>query len=204
VSPRIEAAAAAALLLLAVWSVLLAGALLEPHVGAAPSLFASFLTATLLVLATRERVGPLRPGRASAPVLAGFVCGCLSYPAWIALIAAAGTSLGLAPLSPAAPSSEPLLLLSTLLLAPLFEELLYRERLLLSLVALWGWPAAILLSSALFALPHAEAWGVLGTFLVGLALAASRWLGSPLGFCIGAHAGLNLAASLPPPGAVVI
>ena len=49
-------------------------------------------------------------------------------------------------------------------------------------------------TSALFALPHLEAWSVLGTFLVGLALGVVRIVAGSLALCIGVHAGLNLAS----------
>jgi hypothetical protein len=60
---------------------------------------------------------------------------------------------------------------SLVALAPIFEELVYRGRLLPALRARIRLLPAIVASSALFAIPHLDRWSVLGTFLVGLALA---------------------------------
>jgi membrane protease YdiL (CAAX protease family) len=50
------------------------------------------------------------------------------------------------------------------------------------------------LTSGLFAIPHAEPWSVLGTFLVGLLLGAVYVASGSISLCIGLHAGLNLAS----------
>ena len=80
------------------------------------------------------------------------------------------------------------------MLAPVFEELLYRERLLAALAPRVGAPAAVFATSALFALPHLEPWHVVGTFFVGLGLGTVMRLGGSVGLCIAIHAGLNLAS----------
>jgi membrane protease YdiL (CAAX protease family) len=87
-----------------------------------------------------------------------------------------------------------LLLVAVLGLAPVFEELLYRERLLLALRTRTGALLAVTISSLLFALPHLEPWSVLTTSLVGLALGALMLASGSVALCIGLHAGLNLAA----------
>jgi len=80
---------------------------------------------------------------------------------------------------------------------PVVEELLYRERIWDALGAV---PLLIrgLVTSALFALPHVEAWSVLGTFLVGAGLALTRAASRSLGFCVALHAGLNLGGLIGP------
>jgi len=134
--------------------------------------------------------GPLHPWL----WLSGGLAGAASYPSWLATIAWAGTRLGLTPLTtspPACPGVGQVVLLC--LAGPVFEELLYRGR-VLGALRKYGVAPAVLGSSALFALPHLEAWSVLGTFLVGLALGGTRVLSGSVGLCIALHAGLNLSA----------
>jgi len=156
--------------------------------------------ATALVWAARGRWAVARlatPGPRRAPVLAlGLAAGFASLPAWVALIAWAGVGLGLEPAVPAAEERGGDLArqASAVILAPLLEEALYRERLLGALRARVGLGPAILLSSVAFAAPHGEPWRVLGTFLVGIALGAVAAGTRSLVLCIGIHAGLNLAA----------
>jgi membrane protease YdiL (CAAX protease family) len=80
-------------------------------------------------------------------------------------------------------------------LGPLLEEALYRARLLPALRAALGAPLALLLSSALFALPHGDPWLVLAAFGVGLALGAAFLATRSLALCVAYHAGLNLAVA---------
>jgi membrane protease YdiL (CAAX protease family) len=121
--------------------------------------------------------------------------GWAAYPVWILVIVDLGLALGLSPREPAEASGMSLAsTLSAVVLAPVFEELLYRERLLLALRARVGASVAIAVTSVLFALPHVEAWSVLGTFLVGLALGWTRIVAGSVSLCIGIHAGLNLAS----------
>jgi membrane protease YdiL (CAAX protease family) len=156
----------------------------------------SFALATALVLATRVHPSPRPIGARTAAIGLGALAGFASYPAWIALIATIGAALGLE--APAAPPAPPGALLAgaTVLLAPVFEEILYRERLLGALRRRFGAAAAVLVSSAAFAVAHVEPWAVLGTFLVGLALGAVMCLSGTVTLCIGLHVGLNLAAWL--------
>jgi membrane protease YdiL (CAAX protease family) len=168
---------------------------LGPRLGRPAAVFVSFALALALVWATRAR-GTAAPRR-HAPVFAlGLAAGLASYPAWIALIAAIGALLGLGRPALVPARSGPVLAAATIGLAPLFEEVLYRECLLGALRERFGAAAAVVLSSAAFAACHVEPWAVLGTFLVGLALGAAMcWTGA-LALCVGLHAGLNLAAWL--------
>ncbi|MCP5056083.1 MAG: CPBP family intramembrane metalloprotease [bacterium] len=84
-------------------------------------------------------------------------------------------------------------------IGPLFEELLYRERMLDALASV-DVPRGIrwIVTSLLFAIPHIQPWSILGTFLVGLALAFTYESTRCLGFCVALHVGLNLASMIPP------
>ncbi len=184
----------AMLVVVSAWSLLASQAWLAPRIGRPAAVLLSFAAVTLLVLATRPRVLPRNFGRASALCALGALAGFVSLPAWIALIGALGVALGLPPISPP-PRPEGLLLLVALLaLAPVFEELLYRERLLLALRGRVGGGLAVVISSLCFALPHLEPWAMLATSCVGLALGGLMLTGRSVALCIGLHAGLNLAA----------
>ena len=182
----------ALLLLLASWSLLASGALLGTWIPGDAAVLVSFSAVTMLVAGTRSRPlrRPLQLGAAIAALAAGFT----SYPAWAALITVAGLELGL-PYRAATPpgAGSPALWVATLVLAPLFEELLYRERLLPALRRRIGALPAVVATSALFALPHLEAWNVLGTSLVGLMLGTVFLATESVALCIALHAGLNLA-----------
>ena len=54
----------------------------------------------------------------------------------------------------------------------------------------------MVVTSWLFALPHLEAWSMLGALLVGLSLGWVRLAFGCVAPCIGLHAGLNLASLL--------
>lgn len=140
---------------------------------------------------------PARDRAAAGQLGAGLVAGFASFPAWIAASARLGLALGL-PLPAPVPAGAgaPLHWLSVLWLAPVFEELGYRGRLLPVLERGVGTPAAICISSLLFALPHLEVWNVLAAFAVGLGLGALAKLSGSTAACVGMHAGLNLAALL--------
>jgi membrane protease YdiL (CAAX protease family) len=106
----------------------------------------------------------------------------------------AGLALGLVPVGAAQPASGgPALWIATILIAPVFEEVLYRERLLSALRPLMGSGFAIAATSVLFAIPHLDPWRVLGTLLVGLMLGSAMTASGSLALCIGLHMGLNLA-----------
>jgi len=179
-------------LLLSSWTLLACGALLGEWIGRDAALLASFAAATSLVAGSRPVSWgePLRLRAGLCALAAGFA----SYPAWAAGIAVVGLALDL-PWRRATPPGvgSPALALATLVLAPIFEELLYRERLLPALREWIGAPLAIAATSGLFALPHLEPWNVLGTFLVGLMLGTLYASTESIGLCIALHAGLNLA-----------
>jgi membrane protease YdiL (CAAX protease family) len=184
----------ALLLVLTAWSLLATQALLAPRLGRGGAVACSFAAVTALLIATRRRQGDRAPARAAGLAAIAALAGFAGYPIWIPLIGAIGIGLGLHPVAPPPRPEDPLLLFAVLGLAPVFEELLYRERLLLALRTRFGAAIAVVLSSLLFALPHLEAWAVLATSLVGLALGALMLAGGSVALCIGLHAGLNLAA----------
>jgi membrane protease YdiL (CAAX protease family) len=173
-----------------VWTLLLLAALAAPALGDAAS-FAGVGLALALVAATR-RPPVARAGFLSA-LLAG-AAGFASLPAWLGGLAPAGSALGLEPRPPLAPAPGALRAVCDLLLGPALEELLYRERMLPALRAACGAPLAVVLSSALFALPHRDPWLVLAAFGVGLVLGAAFLATGSTPLCIAAHVGLNLAA----------
>jgi len=184
----------AALVLLCAWSLLATQTLLAPRIGQSAAVLLSFLAVTALVVATRRGASAAAPRRAAAFAALGALAGYASLPVWIAVIGALGSALGLHAVAPPPRPQDPLLWLAVVGVAPVFEELLYRERVLLALRGRVGAALAVVLSSACFALPHLEAWSLLATFLVGVALGALMLATRSLALCIGLHAGLNLAA----------
>jgi membrane protease YdiL (CAAX protease family) len=188
--------ATSAILLFAVWDLLLLGQVSARWLGAELATLSSFLVVTLLVVGG-HRARHLVGGRSMRAALLGMIVGCATYPLWVVSISAVGLALGLAAPDPhAAHAMDLALVVATVALAPVFEEILYRDRLLPALRDRTGAPLAVVVTSALFALPHVEAWSVLGTFLVGLALGVTRLLAGSLSLCIGIHGGLNLASLL--------
>jgi membrane protease YdiL (CAAX protease family) len=189
----LDARVATLLVLLSVWSLLVAAPLLAPALGGEGSVLAVQLAAAALLVATRTR----RRVDTHAPIALGIAAGYASFPAWVLLAISAGLALGLAPVAGDPPlHGGPLAWASGLVAAPLFEELLYRERIFDALRARLGAIAAVAATSALFAAPHLAPWQVLATFFVGIGLGALRACGAPIGVCIAVHAGLNLASLL--------
>jgi len=82
---------------------------------------------------------------------------------------------------------------AVIVLAPVFEEIVYRGPLLAALRARTGCLPAVVLTSAAFALPHGAPAQLVGCFLLGVMLAGLRLCGLALAGSIGIHAGLNLA-----------
>jgi membrane protease YdiL (CAAX protease family) len=176
----------------AVWTLVAAGSLLVPHTGAAAATTLSFAAATLLVVRV---AGVPRPLRSGIGVACAAASGFASYPAWVVAIATVGLAVGMPPRTPVAPGAATALdWISVAVLAPCFEELLYRRLLLPALRRRFGVVAAIVATSALFAIPHLESWHVLGTFAVGLALGAVFVATGDVWLCIALHAGVNAAA----------
>lgn len=130
-------------------------------------------------------------------MLGGVAAGYLALPAACLACGIAARALVIDPGVPLPPrSAAPALLPALILLGPLLEELLYRERLLGALERTAGRSAAVLGSSAAFALPHAEPRVALASFLTGLVLAAVWLRARSLALCVGLHAGLNLAVQV--------
>jgi membrane protease YdiL (CAAX protease family) len=187
------------LLLAATWCLLLLAAAATPWLGTPGAIVSGHAACAGLLLWARPR---RRMGVAWGPTLLAGAAGFLSLPAWLALVGMLGLGLGLpARTHPAVPGTPDFVWLAHIVLAPLFEELLYRERLLPVLLPRIGRSAALVLSSALFALPHLEVWTLLATFCVGLFLGALQLARGRVGLCIGYHAGANaavLVCGLPP------
>ncbi len=117
----------------------------------------------------------------------------LGAATWYAFVAATGAT----PRLDAAAAPCAFELVSCLALAPAFEEWLYRGRLLAALEPRVGRWAAVVVSAACFALPHATPVRMLGTFLAGLALGLV-WLATRrVSPCTALHVGLNVAVVAP-------
>lgn len=186
----------AIVLMLAVWAVLCATEATAQVVGAHTALLVSFAIATAVVWGTRRG-----SARGSAPrlpratvVLVGLIAGVLLMPAWHGVTGEISRAVAFESPPFLDPSNGPLVWVAVGLLAPVFEEPLYRERLLLPLRSRFGAPLAIVLTSVLFAVPHVTSGAVLSTFLAGLVLGTVMHLGRSLALCIALHAGYNLGA----------
>ncbi len=177
---------------LLLWSVPLGAAVLvRAGLTGAQALAAVYLVGAAALAGARPGCDRAAAGRFGAGLVVGFA----SFPFWIAASFRAGLALGLGPPAPVpAAAGAPLDWIVALVLAPVFEEFGYRGRLLPALARCIGAPAAICVSSLLFALPHLEAWNVLAAFGVGLGLGALAKLSGSTAACVGIHAGLNLAA----------
>lgn len=125
----------------------------------------------------------------------GIAGGLATYPAWLWLTARVGAALGMAlPRVPAADVTGGILLVS-IGVAPLVEELVFRGLFLDAFgSSRLGRSVGVLASSAAFAGAHTGPWAHLSTFGVGLALGATRVAGAGLAYCVALHAGLNLGA----------
>ena len=182
------------LLVGSVWSALLLGAACSPWAGRDAATFGSYVLATTLVAATGTPPG-LRAHGWARRVGVGVLIGVTSWPSWLLVLGAVFKTLGLT--SP----TRSLALgavgwAATLVLAPIFEEILYRERLLSALQPRIGTLSTIVVTSVLFALPHVELHAIVATTHVGLVLGAVRVALGSVAPCVGVHAGLNLGAWL--------
>lgn len=175
-----------------VWCALLLGAACSPWAGRGVAILGSYALATALVTATGTPTGLRAPGWVGR-VGVGVLIGVTSWPGWLLVLGAVFETLGLSvPTRSLALGSAGWV--AALVLAPLFEELLYRERLLAALEARIGAPLAVVLTSVLFALPHVELHAIVATAHVGLLLGAVRVVLGSVAPCVGLHAGLNLCA----------
>jgi membrane protease YdiL (CAAX protease family) len=184
----------ALLVMLAVWTILSSGSMLSSLIGEEPATLLVFSCSAALLIVTR-RPSLVRLRLSDAALLALTVAlGFAGHSPLRAGIALVGLALGLAPSLGAPPGASGLpLLIAVVVVAPVFEELLYRERLLDAIAATpLGTGGAMFLTSALFAFTHLTKWQMLGSFLVGLVLALVRRASGTITACIGLHAGLNL------------
>jgi len=122
----------------------------------------------------------------------GLLLGWLILPGLALAITGLGQALGLPPPPTVDASGGTAFFTAAVVLAPVFEEWVYRGQLFPALASRLGRIAGLVLSSAAFAIPHAETWPVFAAFWVGLLLGAVRWSGQAIGTCMGVHAGLNL------------
>jgi membrane protease YdiL (CAAX protease family) len=182
-------------LVAAIWAGLFAAqSLAAAALGEQGAASLSFAFATAVVVACRGRWRRRAAPRDVVLLAVGAVAGLASFGGWLLLAWRVGTALGLdpGPASPWRPGTNEVLCF--VLVAPVFEELLYRERLLAALVPRTGRLPALLLTSGLFAAPHLEAPDALRAFGAGLGLGAVLLASRSVAPCIGLHAGLNLAA----------
>lgn len=179
-----------------------APALVRDRVPVERGVLLAFALCTALVWGARPGScrARARRGRALAAFALALGAGLASYPAWIALFLALSRAAGVSPPPSSAPGSGSAeAWIASAALAPVFEELLYRERLRLALRPRLGPVATAFATSALFAIPHLHL--APAAFAVGLALAAVAERARAIAPCIGLHAGLNLsvvACGLPP------
>ena len=184
----------ALLVMLVVWTILVSGSWLSSLVGEESAALLAFGLAAAFLIATR-RPSRARPRLRDAALFGlASALGFAGYPSLCSGIALAGLVLGLDPSLLVSPGAAGLpLLIAVVFVAPVFEELLYRERLLDAIAATpLGMGGAALLTSALFAITHLTPWHMLGSFLVGMVLALTRRVSRTVSACIGLHAGLNL------------
>jgi membrane protease YdiL (CAAX protease family) len=184
----------ALLVMLAVWTVLVSGSWLSSLVGQEAAVLLVFSLAAALLIATRHP-SAVRFRRCDIALVGLSVAlGFAGHPLLCALIAVVGLAVGIDPTLATASAAGGLpLLIAVVAVAPVFEELLYRERLLDAIAATpLGTSGATLLSSVFFAITHLTPLQMLGSFLVGVVLALVRRVSRRVTACIGLHAGLNL------------
>jgi membrane protease YdiL (CAAX protease family) len=133
----------------------------------------------------------------------GIALGSFSFPLLCLVVASAGLLVGLEPMQPVpALRGQGLSWMNALLLAPLFEEVLYRSLLIDLLRPRIGLFGAFAASTALFAASHVSPWGIVSGVVVGCFLSVVMARTGRLDLCVGLHAGLNLASlglGVPPP-----
>ena len=194
--PEPEALAGALGLVAVTWGILGGAPLLFASLGRpAGHLLAFGLCTGVALWGHRRGPGTRRAAaitRAAITGAAGLAAGWALLPLFSAWVLWAGNALGIPGPVPAGGGQNWPFLLATAVLAPTFEEIVYRERLLPALATRIGIAPALLLSSAAFALPHSTPWATLGSFSAGLVLGSAMLVGRSLALCIGMHAGFNL------------
>lgn len=185
--------AEALLLMGSVWAVLLLGGVCSALLGGGAATLGAYALATLLVATAAGPGPPAR--RATASFGAGVLVGLASWPAWLVVLRGVFDGIGLDVYVPTSPAGTARWV-AAITLAPVFEELLYREHLLEALRSRIGTPPAVVVTSVLFSLPHLAQPAVVATLLVGLVLGGARVALGSVAPCVGVHAGLNLAAWL--------
>lgn len=163
---------------------------LRPDVGH----FIALSIAAGAVLWFRPATWPWIDTRASALAFS-WIAGFSGYAALLYLIVVLGLSIGLEP-QPASVAGPPSAwqVAKWLIVAPVLEELLYRERLYSALRPYVGSAMAVATSSLAFALPHPGVWGLLGALVVGGTLSGIYVISGSILLCIGFHVGLNAAS----------
>jgi membrane protease YdiL (CAAX protease family) len=121
----------------------------------------------------------------------------VSYPLWILAIGWLGGAIGLGPSAPIPPRTPGTLDLTRLiLLAPILEEIVYRESLQGAFQRRLGSVLAIPSASAVFAASHLDPWPVLASLILGIVLGIVLRLSGGIALGIGIHSGLNLSGVL--------
>lgn len=182
----------ALLVLSLVWTVLLAKHLSAPWLGNAVATLVAFSLATIITLTTRRSENARSWSSACLVWGAALAAGGGAYLVSASLAAHMGLFGGIIPHS--TPLRGPNWV-SAVVLAPVFEELLYRERLLPPIRDRVGSAGAVVLTSLLFAIPHLHVWSMIGAFFTGIALGTAMHLRNSIAMCIGLHMGWNLLAS---------
>jgi len=193
-------AAHALLLVGCVWLELAAVQWAWPGAAGVACSFAGALALTLAG-ASRPRAPSARverrrhAGTGRADVVEWLAWGALGaalHP-WIATFAAwLVTGEAVAPGSPPAPSIWRAV--SLCVLAPAFEETLYRGLLFDALDRQGCVARSVVVTAMFFALPHAGALALFAVFLAGLVLGTARAATGRLAPCIALHAGFNASA----------
>jgi len=189
--PEPEALAGALGLVAVTWGILGGAPLLFASLGRPAGHLLAFGLCTGVAL-WGHRPGPGTRRAVAITGAAGLAAGWALLPGFSAWILWAGNALGIPGPVPVGGGQSWPFLLATAVLAPTFEEIVYRARLLPALTTRIGIAPALILSSAAFALPHPTPWATLGSFSAGLVLGSTMLVGRSLALCVGMHAVFNL------------
>lgn len=207
--PRASSLCSSLRLVIAVWAELAAVQLLWPgEAGAAVSFGGAACLILALGGAQPAPKGPRPPATAepglcrviacarrnTALFSASFAAGFVTHP-WIgALAVGLFRWLGGTLSEGRPPRVSAVGVFAALILAPCFEEALYRRRLLVALRSTAGTPAAVVGAALAFALPHLDPLRLVGCFLAGLVLGGVFVGTGRTWICVALHAGFNAAA----------